>query len=273
MRIDKYHGLGNDYLVVSTDVTPEAVRALCDRHRGVGADGVLQVRPVPEGVDADVWVTIWNPDGSTAEKSGNGLRILARWLVDSGRLPAMGQRLWTGQCLATADVFADRVVVDMGRATFEPADIPLDSEGGWLEHALKLAGQEVRVSALSVGNPHAVIFVERPLEEVPWRDWGAELECHAQFSRRTNVQVARVIGTAEVDIRIWERGAGPTLASGSSSCAVVAAGVRTGRLKPGRITVRMPGGVLMVHCSPNLDLRLEGPVALCWRGEVEVAGV
>jgi diaminopimelate epimerase len=264
----KGHGLGNDYLVIDQADLPgplstEAIVKICDRNWGVGSDGILLRVP---STRADFGVRILNPDGSEAEKSGNGLRIFAKYLRDHGH--------------ATRDVFTvdtpggvvecqcqrrgDRVTfvtVEMGRATFRPAEIPMTSaaaEAVGVSLALGEAGT-VTATAVSVGNPHCIVFVDR-LDDDETRRLGPLLERHTAFPNRTNVQFVRVLGRDAIDIRIWERGAGYTLASGSSSCGAASAAVRNGRCDHGRIAVRMPGGELAVHVRPDWSLKLEGPV-------------
>jgi diaminopimelate epimerase len=267
VKLYKAHGLGNDYLVLEDGAALDAglVVALCDRHRGVGGDGILE--PFAAGNAADFGVRIWNPDGSLAEKSGNGLRIFARWLVSERGAPPRFS-LWTGSCRVVCDVEADAIRVDMGDASFEPADVPVQAEQPLIDGELALSDRVLSVTAVGIGNPHCVIFRQEPLESLPFLEWGAEIERHPRFPNRTNVQLARVLDRSTVEILIWERGAGVTLASGSSSCAVAAAGVRTGRLDPGRIEVRMPGGTLFVTVA-GASLRLEGPVELVARIEVD----
>jgi diaminopimelate epimerase len=262
----KAHGLGNDYLVFERDDTEPVleaalVRALCDRHRGVGADGILE--PASGEGRADHGVRIWNPDGSVAEKSGNGLRIYARWL-HSERGAANEFSVWTGSCRVVCQVRADGIAVEMGHASFEPADVPVHADGPLVGGLLTLTTTTLSVTAVGVGNPHCVTFSDGDLDALPWRSWGAEIERHPRFPNRTNVQFVRVLGRSRAEIRIWERGAGETHASGSSSCAVAAAGVRTGRLDRGRIRVDMPGGVLFVTVS-DTGLLLEGPVEVVGR--------
>lgn len=264
MRFWKAHGLGNDYLVLEDahTLTLDAplVVALCDRNRGIGCDGILE--PTPPTLGAAFGVRIWNPDGSIAEKSGNGLRIFARWLRDTGRARADRFSISTGPCRVECETSADAVSVEMGAATFAAAEVPVDAPGELVDAPIDLASVEggpLIVTAVGMGNPHCVVFRAEPLDTLPWRRWGAELERHPRFPNRTNVQVARVIDRHAVEIRIHERGAGETQASGSSSCAVAAAGVRTGRLDAGRIRVEMPGGRLWVTVSPN-GVLLEGPV-------------
>lgn len=254
MQLARAHGLGNDYLLLESGEALDAdlVRALCDRHRGAGGDGVLE--PTAQG-PGDYGVRIWNPDGSVAEKSGNGLRIFAAWLLDRGAPPRF--TVWTGFELAPCAAVPEGISVQMGRARLSPEAVPVDRER--IEAPLALSDATLAVTAVGVGNPHAVHFTERPFEALPWARWGAEIETHPAFPNRTNVQFARVEGD-HLEIRIWERGAGVTLASGSSASASAAAAVRTGRLPPGKIAVHMPGGILWVEVSPDLDLTLTGPV-------------
>jgi diaminopimelate epimerase len=267
VRLFKAHGLGNDYLVLEDGLAmnAELVRAICERERGVGGDGVLE--PFDAGKEADFGVRIWNPDGSVAEKSGNGLRIFAHWLVAARGAPRSFS-VWTGACRVECEVGEQTIGVDMGAASFEPADVPVEAAGPLIDGELALASGIERVTAVGLGNPHCVLFRTEPLEQVPFRIWGPEIERHPRFPHRTNVQFARVLGRKRVEILIWERGAGETMASGSSSCAVAAAGVRTGRLDPGRIEVLMPGGTLYVTVAEN-GIRLEGPVEPV--GTIEIA--
>jgi diaminopimelate epimerase len=208
---------------------------------------------------ADFGLRIFNPDGSEAEKSGNGLRIFAKYLWDRGHA---GKETFTvdtkgGVVECQLHVRAGRVnfvTVEMGRATFRAPEI------------LELPdGSRQAVTAVSVGNPHCVVFVER-LDEGDCRRRGPLLENHSRFPNRTNVQFARVTARDALDILIWERGAGFTLASGSSSCGAAAAAVRNGLCDHGRVQVRMPGGELAVHVRPDWSLRLEGPVEEVYTG-------
>lgn len=266
------HGLGNDYLVLETPVALDAdrARALCDRHRGVGSDGVLEPGPTAQ---ADFGVTIWNPDGSIAEKSGNGLRIFAHWLHHEQGAPRRFS-VHTGAAGVGCEVLDDAIRVEMGRASQAPRDLPLDSPSPWTEHPLTLGTDPVRVTAVSLGNPHAVVFVEQgDLDAVPWQAWGAALETHPAFPNRTNVQIAHVDPVGRLSLRIWERGAGWTLASGSSACAVTVAACLTGRLQPGRHTAHMQGGTLSVQVSDDLDVVLEGPVAPVGRMHLDAGWV
>ena len=264
----KGHGLGNDYLVINGADLPgplseAAIVKICDRNWGVGSDGILLLTP---STRADFGLRIFNPDGSEAEKSGNGLRIFAKYLWDHGhtRRPAFTVETPGGLVECECHVRDGRVnfvTVEMGRATFRSAEIPMDVAGAEAV-AVPLAlpeGPALTVTAVSVGNPHCIAFQER-LDEAEVRRLGPLIERHRAFPQRTNVQFARVRGRDELEIMIWERGAGWTLASGSSSCGAAAAAVRNGLCDHGRVRVRMPGGELIVHVRPDWSLRLEGPV-------------
>jgi diaminopimelate epimerase len=262
--------LGNDYLVVDGErfgasLSPETVRRLCDRHTGLGSDGILERVAPPDGFDAAV--RIHNPDGSEAEKSGNGVRIFAKFLVDHGYVAAdRVLRIHTlGGAVEAAHVERahDRswLRVSMGRASFRCADLPMTGAGDapdaeWIRRPLRVGDRDLDVTCVSVGNPHAVVFGE-PLEEATVRRHGPLLETHELFPQRTNVQLAAVVDRATVRALIWERGAGWTLSSGSSSCAVAAACVRSG-LVDRRVRVEMPGGSLEVVVGDDWQLEQIG---------------
>lgn len=263
----KSHGLGNDYLVLDGRGTldfplaPAAIRRLCHRNLGLGSDGILLRVDAPTG---DFGVRIFNPDGSEAEKSGNGLRIFAKYLVEHGGAePAF--TVWTKggvvgcECRIEAGRVA-AVAVEMGRASFRATDVPMSGvDGEAVSVPLRLDDEMLTVTALSVGNPHCVVFRER-LDEDDLRRIGAGVERHLVFPERTNVQLAHPERRDRVAVLVWERGAGPTLASGSSACAVAAAAVRVGHCDPGPVTIAMPGGELVVEVRPDWTLRLTGPV-------------
>ena len=270
----KGHGLGNDYIVLNeTDLprplSPEAIRRICDRNWGVGSDGILLLVPTRR---ADFGLRIFNPDGSEAEKSGNGLRIFAKYLWDHGHAKTETFTVDTkgGVVECRCHVLNGRVnfvTVEMGRVTFRAPEIPMNGpDRDVVGVPLQLAdGTTLTVTACSVGNPHCVTFVPR-LDEAECRRLGPLIEHHPAFPNRTNVQFARVHARDTVDILIWERGAGYTLASGSSSCGVASAAVRNGLCDHGRVRVRMPGGELVIEVRPDWSLRLEGPVEEVYRG-------
>ncbi len=268
----KSHALGNDYLVVdprtlSVRLTPRAIRRLCDRHLGVGSDGILTLE---RSRRADVGVRIFNPDGSEAEKSGNGIRIFAKCLWDCGYLRRRAFTIETrgGLVPVTLEVEGGRVrsvTAEMGRATFRSRDIPVAGpEREVVGERITVDGEMYEITAVSVGNPHCVVFVDDP-DAVDVARVGRALEHHPLFPRRTNVQFARVDSPRRVTIRIWERGAGETMASGSSSSAVAAACVRHGYTER-RVAVHSPGGVLRVEVAPDYTVRLTGPAEEVCRG-------
>jgi diaminopimelate epimerase len=263
----KGHGLGNDYVVLRQDeidfpFTPPAVRRICHRNWGVGSDGILLLVPSP---NADFGLRIFNPDGSEAEKSGNGLRIFAKYLYEHGHT---GKTTFTVETLGgivecrchVVDGKVPSVTVEMGRATFVAPEIPMNGpEREVVGVVLQVNDHLLKITALSVGNPHCVVFKDR-LDESEIRHLGPLIERHPSFPKRTNVQFARVDGRNRVSILIWERGAGYTLASGSSSCAVACAAVKNGYCDPGPVTVTMPGGELVIEVRPDWSICLKGPV-------------
>ncbi len=268
----KSHALGNDYLVVDLDrlsfpLTPDAVRAVCHRNFGVGSDGILGLRPSPR---ADFGLRIFNPDGSEAEKSGNGLRIFAKFLHDHGYTRASSFTVDTAGGLVRATLQVDggavgTITVDMGAATFRSDRIPVAGPvREVLGETLEADGERITFTAVSVGNPHCVVLADA-LDEARARRLGPLLERHPLFPNRINVQFARVVSRDEVTIHIWERGAGYTLASGSSSCAVAAACVRHG-LTDRDVRITMPGGVLRIAVGDDWSLRMAGPASEVARG-------
>jgi len=265
MLLVKSHGLGNDYLILDRwaphqpapwpgrALTAEGARLLCDRHRGVGADGVLE--PLASEA-ATLGLRIWNPDGSVAEKSGNGLRIFARWLVDHRGAPSEHTiELVSG--IIPCRVEPDQVTVEIGRATFEHDRIPAREPLRLTPQTI--GGHRLHLTAVGLGNPHCVVLLEEDLDLLPWRAWGAALEVHPLFPNRTNVQFVRVLDAATVEVRVWERGAGETASSGSSAAAVGAVTRSLGLVGPS-IAVRMPGGTLEVDVREDLTIQLRGPV-------------
>ncbi len=256
MRFSKWHGLGNDYLLVQradigAPLTPGQARALCDYHFGVGADGVLEVLS-ENGDEAEV--VIWNPDGSTAELSGNGTRIAARWLARRSGTETVRIRVGSREVVARMREGLE-VEMDMGPVEVgEPEELDVD-------------GEKVEFTAASVGNPHAVVRLE-PERETLLR-LGPLIEHHRRFPERTNVQLVRVDGPNELSVGVWERGAGETTASGSSAVAVASAAIANGWCES-PVTVQMPGGELRVELDEENRLTLVGPAEEICSGEMQV---
>lgn len=251
MRFSKWHALGNTYLVVEAEgLTAESVQELCDPHDGIGSDGVLEVLSV-DGSYAEV--RVWNPDGSTAELSGNGARIAARWLAErSGAAEVIlrvGTRDVSAQMLDGEDVRLAVGAVEVGET-----------------ERLEVGAELVEVTPVSVGNPHAVVRSD-PDRETLLR-LGPALETHERFPERTNVQLVRVDGPNALTVSVWERGAGETSASGTSAVAAAAAAVAN-RWVESPVTVHMPGGDLVVELDEENRATLTGPVTYVEAGDTE----
>jgi diaminopimelate epimerase len=264
----KYHGLGNDYLVIDAErfgarLTAARVRALCERHRGAGADGIVALAGrTPDGFR----VRIYNPDGSQAEKSGNGLRIFARALFDLGYTRKRRFVIDTpgGSVEAVLAATGNRVTLGMGRANFSSTAVPVAGpEREVLQEPLDVDGEAIHISCVSVGNPHCVVLVSA-LDRAQLLHLGPALENHALFPKRINVQLAHVRSRKQVDVLVWERGAGETQASGTSSCAVAAVCARLD-LVDGRVAIGLPGGTLPVRVAPDFSLELTGPATPVYR--------
>jgi len=264
MRFFKYHALGNDYLVLDPADAPEApsaeaIRLYCHRHFGLGSDGILY-GPLP-GEEGTFGLRIFNPDGSEAEKSGNGLRIFARYLYDTGRVNRSAFHVDTlgGRVECRVHDGGNTVTVEMGRVSFEAEDIPVRGyEGEVVDREIELAGEKHRFSAATIGNPHCVFPVGKATAEDVQRI-GPVAENHSAFPNRTNVQLLEVVDRQTIRIEIWERGAGYTLASGSSSSATGAVAKRLG-LVDEDVEVEMPGGRIQLHIDDRYHVRMTGPV-------------
>ncbi|MDH4225835.1 MAG: diaminopimelate epimerase [Deltaproteobacteria bacterium] len=263
--LTKYHALGNDYLVMDpahfkAPPSLDAVRALCDRHRGAGSDGILFGPDFRDGSQAPPWLRIFNPDGSEAEKSGNGLRIFARYLWDTGKVSrAVFPVMTLGGQVAAEIINQNTVAVDMGRVHFTSGEIPVAGPARVVAGESITAGdREFVFHGAGVGNPHCVVEVDSPTREMACR-YGPLIETNPVFPNRTNVQFMTVIDNHSIRIEIWERGAGYTEASGSSSCAAAAVAFRLGKVAS-PVTVHMAGGRLLVELDEDFHARQTGPV-------------
>ena len=254
MKLSKWQALGNDYLLVeqaelTQPLTPGRVRQLCDYHYGVGSDGLLEITSV-DGTRAEI--RIWNPDGSTAELSGNGLRIVAAWLARRSGAERVTLSVGTREVEAVIDADGN-IAVDVGRV-----------EVGETEE-LDLGDERVEFTPVSVGNPHAV--VRREPERGQLLRLGPLIERHSRFPERTNVQLVRVDGPHDLTVGVWERGAGETLSSGTSSVAAAAAAVTNGWCES-PVHVHLPGGDLLVELDAQGGARLTGPAEEICRVEL-----
>jgi len=242
---------------------PHAAR-LCHRRFGIGADQLLVLRPSSR---ADVAMQIFNADGSEVEMCGNGVRCLARYLVDRGRSRGPEIRVETPAGIVTPRIEADRIAVEMGAPLFTPSRIPVSLEGNEvIDRPVTAAGRAWRVTCLSMGNPHCVIRVD-DVEGVEVEAVGPALETHPLFPRRTNVEFVQVLGPAEIRMRVWERGAGETLSCGTGACAAVVAAAVNGWTGD-EVTVHLRGGDLHVRWRRGGPVILTGPAEEVFRGEI-----
>lgn len=268
----KYEATGNDFILLHWEGErnwSKAARELCQRHFGVGADGLILVKPLAEG---RVEMRLFNADGSEAEVCGNGLRCVARFAVERGLVPGDCLQVITGSGMRQVIVIKENGAVraarvNMGSPRFHPREIPLSGEFGQepvLEHPLEVKGYELRVGFVSMGNPHAVHFFDEPLEVFPLDLIGPAVEHHPLFPNRTNFEIARQISEEDFEVRVWERGVGETLACGSGACAVAAVAQAMGRARE-RVNIHLKGGMLTVWKEGH-ELWLEGPVAAVFYG-------
>ena len=251
MRFWKWHALGNSYLVLDEPIEPDLARRLCDVRYGIGSDGVVEVVSA-DGSRAEI--VIWNPDGSVAEFSGNGSRIAAAWLAARAGTPQVTIAV-SGRAYPAAVREDGLVAMGVG-----------DVEVGETE-TIALGGERIELTAVSVGNPHAV--VRRAADRDDLLRLGPQIERHERFPERTNVQLVRVDGPNALTVLVWERGAGETSASGSSAVAAAAAAVANGWCES-PVTVRMPGGELRVELDDEARITLVGPAEEICEGEIRL---
>lgn len=264
MKFYKYHALGNDYLVLesterTSSLTLEQIQRICHRNLGIGSDGILLGSP-PSSNDP-FSLKIFNPDGSEAEKSGNGLRIFSRYLWDQGRVKESPFTILTagGKVQCKVQDQGRSITVEMGQIRFESKRIPLTGPSREvLNETLEVDGKEFTYCAATIGNPHCVVLC-KTISEEETRHYGPLLENLERFPNRTNVQFLKVLDRTNIQIQIWERGAGYTLASGSSSCAAAAVAYKLG-LCDNQISVYMPGGILEIDIAPDFWITMTGPV-------------
>ena len=272
VRFLKYHALGNDYIVLrpawlGVDVSPDIVRLICHRNYGIGSDGILY-GPV-HSASCDYGLRIFNPDGSEAEKSGNGLRIFARSLYDEGLVGEQPFSVETlgGVVVCQVEQGGGTVTVEMGEVSFDSQRIPVAGPPREvLNEVICVDGREFTFCAATVGNPHCVALTGEPTASDA-QHYGPLIENDPRVPNRTNVQFMKVLDRENIQIEIWERGAGYTLASGSSSTAAAAVAHRLGLCGPD-ITVHMPGGDIGIRFSDGFSATMTGPVTRVCEGEM-----
>jgi diaminopimelate epimerase len=293
LRFSKMQGLGNDFVVLDgisqpVALSPVQVRRIADRHFGIGCDQLLLVERPANAVDADFRYRIFNADGGEVEQCGNGARCFVRFVHDKGLTHKQAIRVETLAGLITPRLEADgQVTVDMGPPVLEPRRIPFDSDSRAIEQPLQLPGEAgtVSITAVSMGNPHAVQVVE-DVEVAPVRTQGPLIENHPRFPQRVNAGYLQVVDRHHIRLRVWERGAGETLACGTGACAAVVAGISRGLLdSPVRVTTR--GGDLLIawagaagvgdhvnsgHGNPAMPapVLMTGPAVTVFDGEIDL---
>jgi diaminopimelate epimerase len=273
MRFAKAHGLGNDFILVAEDlapaeVSPWAVR-LCDRHRGIGGDGVVLHSRTPDGVS----FRLVNADGLMGEISGNGLRCLAALAVRNGWAKArhvvstvVGKK---GVEVSALSGSLYRIETDLGPPALGSADVPVALDpprATVVDHPLEAAGRTVRVTATSMGNPHCAVFLDEPADDALLRSVGPALEFHPFFPRRTNVEFVTVLSPSRIRVRFWERGVGYTMASGTGSASAVVASIVTGRTGR-RVEAACDGGTLEIEWTEGGSVRQTGEAEILFEGD------
>jgi diaminopimelate epimerase len=266
----KYNALGNDYIVIDPnhsplDLSTEKIQLICNRHFGIGSDGILYG---PIFSEDRVHLRIFNPDGSEAEKSGNGIRIFSKYLIDAGYitnrifyLDTLGGRVE----VEILDKTAELIKVNMGKVTFQSNEIPVNgTPREVLNEEIILLGKIYKVTCLSIGNPHCVVPMKEVSKELAI-EFGPLIESHSNFPNKINMQLLEIIDRRNIRIEIWERGAGYTMASGSSSCAAASAAYKLG-LVDNKVEVHMPGGVISIDISEDGYVYMTGTVSSVARG-------
>ena len=265
----KYQALGNDYLVIDPNktkinLTVEQIKLICDRHFGIGADGILY-GPIIE--NSQMTVKIFNPDGSEAEKSGNGLRIFARYLYEEKYINHKNFSVNTLGGVVGVEILdetADFIKIDMGTASFNSLDIPVcGAIREVINEDLVIDNKIFKISCVSIGNPHCVVFCDEVSKQIAIQ-YGEKIEQHKLFPGKINVQFLKVLDKNNIQIEIWERGAGYTLSSGSSSCAAASVAHKL-ELVDNSINVHMPGGIIKIEIQDNKSILMSGAVTkICY---------
>ena len=271
MDFHKYHALGNDYIVIDPNrneisLTEANIQRICHRNFGIGSDGILY-GPLFDG--GEISLKILNPDGSEAEKSGNGIRIFSKYLFDEAYVEGRKFRLQTLGGEVAVEILDDqarRIKVDMGTVTFVSDEIPVSGERREVvDETLKVGDEEFKVTCASVGNPHCVIPMPEISKEMALK-LGPPVEIHPLFPNKINVQLLKVIDRRNIQIEIWERGAGYTLASGSSSCAAASAAHKLGHVDS-ELTVHSPGGQIEIEIKSDGHIFMTGGVTGVMSGQ------
>ncbi len=283
MNFTKVQGAGNDFILVEASEVnldwSQTAMAMCDRHFGIGADGLLVLLPSHL---ADFQMLIFNPDGSEAEACGNGLRCLAKYVTDMGLANTGAQEILveTAAGIRKAKVYREKgkpakIQVGMGEPKFGAEDIPVEIETkkenlvdikSMLSYSITIENTELLLNFVSMGNPHAIYFGQYPVSDFPLSQLGPEVEQHKMFPNRVNFEVANVISRRQIEARVWERGVGETLACGSGACAVAVAAQLLGYID-NKVDITLPGGILDVEWDRVGEVLLGGPAEIVFTGE------
>jgi diaminopimelate epimerase len=284
MKFSKLQATGNDFIMVDARTMetewPKLARAMCDRHFGVGADGLILVQ---NSTSADLKMRLFNSDGSEAEVSGNGLRCFAKYAIEKGLIGKVSSRAEQSNRSLTIETLSgprqvkahmsgnrvSRVEVNMGLPRFRPEEIPVRVKVDImpiLDYRLMIDGKKLTLAILSMGNPHAVSFLSQPVADFPLSEIGAKVEKHPMFPQRTNFEVARVLSRGRIEARVWERGVGETLACGSGASALAVA-ARLLDYVDRQVDIILAGGTLTVSWDRVGEVLLSGPVEEVFRGE------
>jgi diaminopimelate epimerase len=290
LKFTKLQGAGNDFALVEAGKEekdwPALAQVMCQRHFGIGADGLLVLAPSNK---ADFRMRVFNPDGSEAEACGNGLRCFVRYIIESGLCQQGTDELdiKTMAGIRKARLIQEgagktKIQVAMGRPQFAAEAIPVnlnpaDADELYIintgthclisDYSLVKEGRALKLCFVSMGNPHAIFFQDQPVAQFPIRQIGPEVENDSIFPRRTNFEVARLTGCSEIDVRVWERGAGETLACGSGACAVAVAARLLGYAPKGPVSINLPGGTLEIEWDGDGEVYLSGPAEVMFTGE------
>jgi diaminopimelate epimerase len=270
LSFTKMQGLGNDFVVIDATRQPvelsrEQIRHIADRHFGVGCDQLLLVEP-PRSADTDFYYRIFNADGGEVEQCGNGARCFARFVRDQGLSDKTV--IPVGTAAGTIELFLEangQVRVNMGLPRFDPAQIPFQAPAESAVYELQVAGEQLLIGALSMGNPHAVLKVAS-LADAPVEQLGTQIEQHARFPQRVNVGFMQILGRQQIGLRVHERGAGETLACGTGACAAAVTGILWGQLDS-PVQVNLPGGDLVISWAGLAEpVWMTGPAETVFRG-------
>ena len=273
LRFTKMQGLGNDFVVLDAtcepiELTKAQLRLLADRHFGIGCDQILQVEP-PREPDTDFYYRIFNADGGEVEQCGNGARCFMRYVHDRGITAKSEIRVGTASGVIVPRLESDgRVSVDMGVPVFDPAAVPFVADSKSLIYPIEVGGERVEVSVLSMGNPHAVQVVP-DVDAAAVAQQGPLIESHARFPQRVNAGYMQVVDRRRIRLRVYERGAGETLACGTGACAAVVAGIARELLDRNRVTVETRGGELTVSwAGEGASVIMTGPAVTVFGGKI-----